>query len=208
MKHCCPCEKCRKLRSKSNKRIGRVKAATKKAAAKKKKEKENRKGDTSCPHCDLEQGHEPGQVCKKLRKQNEEADGEKSKDKTHTRDLEKANRLLEKKLKEANKKVRSRSEPAPRREQEDATKLSDSDDETSYSVSDDDYSTDGESSEKSSKSSRGRKSKRGHLVRRRHIGVARYSRVKKIGSKVPAVTHVNPYTVYGYDDIRESDQSP
>ena len=82
MKHCCPCEKCRKLRAKSNKKTGRVKAATKKAAAKLKKEKEARRsGDASCPHCGLEQGHEPGQVCRVLRLKNEEADNDKSEDK-------------------------------------------------------------------------------------------------------------------------------
>ena len=85
MKHCCPCEKCRKLRSKSNQRTGRVKAATKKAAAKKKKEKETRGGDVSCPHCGFEKGHEPGQTCKKLRQMNEEAGSEMSNDK---KDLE------------------------------------------------------------------------------------------------------------------------
>ena len=209
MKHCCPCEKYRKLRSKSNQRIGRVNAAGKKAAAKKKKEKESRGGDVSCPHCGFEKGHEPGQICKKLRQMNEEADSEMSNDK---KDLEKASKqlkALERKLKEANKRVRSKSEPAPHREE--ATKLSDSDDEESYSVSDGETDAD-DDSDTGSRSSRGRKSKRGNLVqRKRHIGVARFTRVKKIVAEQPKVAHVNRYSELKslmYSNLRESNYSP
>ena len=53
--------------------------------------------------------------------------------------------------KEANKKVRSRSEPA--RQREEATKLSDSDDEKLYSVSDGETDAD-EDSDRSARSSR------------------------------------------------------
>ena len=211
MKYCCPCEICRKRRAKSNKKTGRVKAATKKAAAKLKKEKEARRsGDASCPHCNLEQGHEPGQVCKMLRLKNEEADNDKSEDKKNLekagkqlRDAEKVKRQLEKRLKEANKKVRSSSMPAPSRE--DAVKLSSSDDEGSYSVSEDDYSDDGESSDRSSRS---RKSKRNNLVRKKRFGVAKFTRVKRIdsqvGSEVSDLAHVNPYAVHGYSDLQGS----
>ena len=125
MKHVCPCDKCKALRSKSDKRSGRArKVKTKKKGKKGKAASDEGFDKKACSHCGSKD-HGPDQVCSKLKQKRAASDEQKSAIKA----LEKSNKKLEQQLKKVKKKARSASQPPSRSRKDD----SDSADESEWS---------------------------------------------------------------------------
>ena len=149
MRHCCPCEDCKKSRKKSDRRTGRTHKV---------KGKDN---DSPCEHCNTMTPHGVGQILRALREKvllaSDTNEGSKL-----AKDLKKENLKLSKKLAKASKKLRSRFQPPSARSvnTDEEDEADDGSDEWSDLDSDD---TD------ESRSSRGRRKKgKQNLVRRRH----------------------------------------